>query len=397
MIFIVEKVFWNFSIKGNILQILETYFLVMLSMFSIGLMVDGIAKNSKSAKSIASILYFPMLIFSGATFPYEVMPRIMQKIVDVLPLTQGIKIYTAYDENAQQVAETAFHNELDSLNVQGAVVIINHQNYTIPAIIGGKNVGKFEFNRAYQGERQPGSAIKPLLVYAPYLETFQATPYDTVDANNVCFGEYCPKNYGGGEYGIVTLKTAMTYSYNTPAVRLLNETGIDTAFSYLEPFQWTHITQDDRYLSAALGAVNVTPLEITNAYTTFSHNGYYKPAHAIRKVTDADGNLLFKWSEQATRVWSMRTNDYMNEMLQNVVKNGTARQAAGLQIDNIGGKTGTTNDVKDLWMVGKGGKYTIGVWVGYDQPASMEGYINARQPQIHIWRNTLSGLTALPE
>src|SRR5699024_4279479 len=148
--------------------------------------------------------------------------------------------------------------------------------------------------------------------------------------------------YGGGEYGIVTLKTAMTYSYNTPAVRLLNETGIDTAFSYLEPFQWTHITQDDRYLSAALGAVNVTPLEITNAYTTFSHNGYYKPAHAIRKVTDADGNLLFKWSEQATRVWSMRTNDYMNEMLQNVVKNGTARQAAGLQIDNIGGKTGTT-------------------------------------------------------
>ena len=113
------------------------------------------------------------------------------------------------------------------------------------------------------------------MVYAPYLETFQATPYDTVDANNVCFGEYCPKNYGGGEYGIVTLKTAMTYSYNTPAVRLLNETGIDTAFSYLEPFQWTHITQDDRYLSAALGAVNVTPLEITNAYTTFSHNGYY--------------------------------------------------------------------------------------------------------------------------
>ena len=95
MIFIVEKVFWNFSIKGNILQILETYFLVMLSMFSIGLMVDGIAKNSKSAKSIASILYFPMLIFSGATFPYEVMPRIMQKIVDVLPLTQGIKILKA--------------------------------------------------------------------------------------------------------------------------------------------------------------------------------------------------------------------------------------------------------------------------------------------------------------
>ena len=95
LIFIVAKVFWNFSIKGNILQFLGTYFLVMLSMFSIGLMVGGIAKNSKSAGSIASILYFPMLIFSGATLPYEVMPGIMQKIVDILPLTQGIKILKA--------------------------------------------------------------------------------------------------------------------------------------------------------------------------------------------------------------------------------------------------------------------------------------------------------------
>lgn len=95
LIFIVAKLFWNFSIKGNILQFLGTYFLVMLSMFSIGLMVGGVAKNNKSAGSIASILYFPMLIFSGATLPYEVMPGIMQKIVDVLPLTQGIKILKA--------------------------------------------------------------------------------------------------------------------------------------------------------------------------------------------------------------------------------------------------------------------------------------------------------------
>ena len=95
LIFIVAKLFWNFSIKGNVLQFLGTYFLVMISMFSIGLMVGGVARNNKSAGSIASILYFPMLIFSGATLPYEVMPGIMQKIVDVLPLTQGIKILKA--------------------------------------------------------------------------------------------------------------------------------------------------------------------------------------------------------------------------------------------------------------------------------------------------------------
>lgn len=95
LLFIVAKLFWNFNIKGNVLQFLGAYFLVMLSMFSIGLMVGGIAKNSKSAGSISSILYFPMLIFSGATLPYEIMPHIMQKIVDILPLSQGIKILKA--------------------------------------------------------------------------------------------------------------------------------------------------------------------------------------------------------------------------------------------------------------------------------------------------------------
>lgn len=92
LLFIVAKLFWNFSIRGNVFQFLGAYFLVMLSIFSIGLMVGGIAKNSKSAGSIASILYFPMLVFSGATLPYEVMPTVMQKIVDFLPLTQGIKL-----------------------------------------------------------------------------------------------------------------------------------------------------------------------------------------------------------------------------------------------------------------------------------------------------------------
>lgn len=310
-------------------------------------------------------------------------------------LAQGVKIYTAYQDEIQQIANQSFHAELDFLDIEGAMVIINHENYTIPAIIGGKNIGKFEFSRAYQSVRQPGSAIKPLLVYAPYMDTFGKTPNDLVDANHVTIGNYSPKNYDGGEYGIVTLKTALTYSYNTPAVRLMNETGIDTSFSYLKKFGWKHITKNDYYLSSALGALGVTPLEITNAYTTFSHNGYYKPAHAIRKVTDLEGNTIYKWQEKSKRIWSQQTNTYMNEMLQSVVKNGTARLAAGLPYENIGGKTGTTNDYKDLWMVGKGGIYTVGVWIGYDTPASMLGYINGRQPQIHIWKNTLANLAAL--
>lgn len=314
--------------------------------------------------------------------------------VDTL-LKQGIKIYTAYEDEIQQTAYQAYHSELDPLEIEGAVVIINHENFTIPAIIGGKNVGKFEFSRAYQSLRQPGSSIKPLLVYAPYIDVFGKTPNDLVDSNNLTIGKYSPKNYDEGEYGMVTLKTALTHSYNTSAVRLMNETGVDASFSYVEKFNWKHLSPTDYYLSSALGAISVTPLEMTNAYTTFSHNGYYKPAHAIRKVTDLEGNTLYKWQEKSSYVWSEQTNTYMNEMLQNVVKNGTARAAAGLPFENVGGKTGTTNDYKDLWMIGKGGQYTVGVWIGYDEPASMLGYINSRQPQIHIWKNTLANLAVL--
>lgn len=92
LIFIVSTVFFDFKISGSILQFLGTYFLVMMSMFSIGIMVGGLAPNTKVAGSVASILYFPMLIFSGATLPYEVMPGVLQKVVNVLPLTQGIKL-----------------------------------------------------------------------------------------------------------------------------------------------------------------------------------------------------------------------------------------------------------------------------------------------------------------
>lgn len=94
-LFIAAKIFFDFTLKGSILAFLGGYVLVMLSIFSIGLMVGGVAKNSKQAGAIASLLYFPMLIFSGATLPYEVMPNVMQKIVDVLPVTQGIKILKA--------------------------------------------------------------------------------------------------------------------------------------------------------------------------------------------------------------------------------------------------------------------------------------------------------------
>ena len=204
--------------------------------------------NAKSKKYIcyqleknpeyASFVHYKLkqLIASQKELEINEKEQFITAEVDKL-LENGVKIDTAYDENVQDIADNAFYHELNPLDVERALVIINHKNYTISAIVGKKNVGMFEFNRTYQGICQPGSSIKPLLVYTPYIDVYHKTPYDLVDTDYVCYGDYCPKNYDGGSYGMVTLKAAMTYSYNTSAVRLLNETGLDTAFSYIKNFK----------------------------------------------------------------------------------------------------------------------------------------------------------------
>jgi penicillin-binding protein 1A len=187
-------------------------------------------------------------------------------------------------------------------------------------------------------------------------------------------------------YGNVTLETALKNSYNTAAVRMLDQVGIDKAFDYLDLLQFKKINQNDHSLPAALGGFSygMTPLELTNAYTTFATNGKFIPAHGITTVTDKKGKQLYKWDEKETTVWSTKTNTMMRELLSKVVTEGTARRAY-FPSQYIGGKTGTTNGFKDLWFIGLTSEYTAGVWVGKDRPTSIEA-IDHATPQLSIWR-----------
>ncbi|MDF2607243.1 MAG: penicillin-binding protein [Bacillales bacterium] len=307
-------------------------------------------------------------------------------------LETGIKVYTAYDKNAQQVARKSLVNNLPYKDVEGSLAIINHDTQKIVGLIGGKNISKFGFNRAYQAYRQPGSTIKPLLVYAPYINITGNGPLSKVSADKFCKAGYCPKNYSNKEYGMVTLETALKHSYNTPAVRLLDEIGVSTAFSYLNHFGWEKVSSQDHNLSAAIGGFGygVTSLELTSAYTVFSHNGTFIKPRAITRVTDLNGKTLLSWSDKPKTVWNVATNEKLNLMLKKVITEGTGRRA-NLPIVDIGGKTGTTNDYHDLWFVGKGNTYTIGVWIGKDNSQSIE-YLNGSQPQIKIWRDIMTNL-----
>jgi penicillin-binding protein 1A len=304
-------------------------------------------------------------------------------------ISSGIKVYTALNPSIQERATNSLNRELSPTAVEGASVVISNSTREIVALTGGKNYEKYEFNRAYQAFRQPGSTIKPLLVYAPYIEKFKASLNEKVSANHYCIGSYCPENYGNKEHGMVTLQEAFIQSYNTPATRFFMKTGIENSFRYLEPFAFTNLQKRDHVPAAAIGGFTygMTPLQLTDAFTSFV-DGTYQQTHAIRKVVDRNGRLLIKWDTPSKRVWSPATSTKVKQLLSSAIHSGTARYASFPTNQYIGAKTGTTNNYQDYWIVGMTKSYTAGVWMGYDLPKSMESLEQSRHVH-HIWRDTL--------
>lgn len=287
-------------------------------------------------------------------------------------LASGIVIETALDPRKQKLDEERVSAMLSPAGLQAGAAVIENDTREIISLYGGKNYRKADFNRSYQAVRQPGSAIKPLLVYAPLFESGPYTENTPVNSNNICIGSYCPTNIGGYVYGTVTVKDAFRHSHNTAAIRLLRIVGIQNAFDYIKPFGFQSVVKEDMNYPAALGGFSkgMTPLEMASAYTSFI-DGMYKPARAIRSVKNRDGDVLYEWKETKSEVWSPTTVNAMRRMLQDVILNGTGR-GVSYTTSFTGGKTGTTDQYKDLWMAGLNDRYTTAVWVGYDRPTPMK-------------------------
>ncbi|MCP3760791.1 penicillin-binding protein [Domibacillus sp. A3M-37] len=316
--------------------------------------------------------------------------KLSARVAEVL--SSGVIIHTALDPSIQAKAVGGVNNVLSGSTVQGAAAVIGNQSRDIVALSGGKEYDNTQFNRSYQGYRQPGSTIKPILDYAPYIETYGAGVNELVSADAYCDSTYCPKNYSEQEYGMVTLKEALTKSYNTAAIRLYMRTGIERSFSYLEKFNFDRISSEDYLPSASLGGIDgFTTLEMAGAYTSFIDGTFVEPK-AIKRVTDFEGNTLFKWEEdEPVRIWSSATTYKMRDMLTNVVKSGTG-QKANFATSYIGGKTGTTNNVRDLWFVGLTEGYTAAVWTGKDRYENeYQGirYMEKYAPHQLIWKRIM--------
>ncbi|MET1013460.1 MAG: transglycosylase domain-containing protein [Paenisporosarcina sp.] len=286
-------------------------------------------------------------------------------------VSAGVTIETSLDPYKQQSIDRNFNKKLENTDLQASGAVVENITREIISLFGGKNYRKFDFHRAFQGYRQPGSAIKPLLVYAPFFETTEYSPETVVNGGKYCVGTFCPQNYGGAIYGDVPIKQAFRFSYNTPAVRLLETVGVEQAFDYLDRFQFSEVNSEDHNLPAAIGGFNngVTTLQMADAFSSFI-NGQYQPVHAIRSVKSNNGDTLYAWDSEKQEVWSADTVTYMRSMLKDVVDNGTGIGIVG-DSNYIGAKTGTTNDYHDFWLTGLTEEYTAAVWIGYDQPRDM--------------------------
>ncbi|WP_157404552.1 transglycosylase domain-containing protein [Shouchella shacheensis] len=303
-------------------------------------------------------------------------------------LGMGLTIHTALEPIKQNEVVSSLSSRLPE-EVQGGAVVIDHDRHAIVAMGGGRDFKKGEFNRSYQSYRHPGSALKPLVDFAPYLNETGAATSMTLNGNPVnpsCDEEEpdCVRNFNDALPGTVSLMEAFKQSYNVPAQELLDRIGVETGVSYLDAFHFRTLHDEERSLALALGAIDISVLELTRAYTTFAHDGMYTPAYAITEVLDEHGETLYSWDREETEVWSKETNEKMRAMLSEVITSGTAASLTMSQDGYSGGKTGTSQAFRDLWFAGLTDQYTASVWVGYDTPKSMET-LSREQPALKTW------------
>ena len=313
---------------------------------------------------------------------------------------RGLRAYTTLDLDMQAAALEALTRGLEAYDrrrsrrgagtdagpkVQGALVAIDNASGEIKAMVGGHDFGRSKFNRATQAYRQPGSAFKPF-VYTLALEEGM-TPEDLIEDAPISFpgsaGTWSPRNYDGRFEGPITLRRAFSRSRNIPAVRLASRFGIEEVLRSARRFGISSPALAP-YLPVALGAAEVTLLEMTSAYSAYGNDGVRATPRYLRKVTDYEGATQEEQLIEVSEVVSRETARAMVAMLQSVVEEGTARRARVLD-RAVAGKTGTTNDYTDAWFIGLTPSLTCGVWVGFDQKRSLGRGETGGRAALPIW------------
>lgn len=335
-----------------------------------------------------------------------------EQLAENMVYSGGLKIYACVDTRIQSIVESVYYDQNSLVltsskgqDIQSSIVIIDPEGNVVglAGALGEKTANRV-LNMASGTVRQPGSSIKPLSVYAPAIELGMITPASVYadEPVRVLNGKNWPLNNPQTYRGNITVNTAVEVSSNPVAVRILEEMGAETSFDFVE--QNFHIDLEESYLSngevkndygssqLALGGLThgVSVMDMAAAYSVFPRDGVYIEPRTYTKVTqEVDGveqTLLDNTNTEGEVILSTKTTYYMNQMLKNVVSNGTGT-AARISGMTVAGKTGSTTANNDRWFVGYTPYYTAAVWVGYKTP---ERIYASNNPAAVLWQKVMS-------
>ena len=308
--------------------------------------------------------------------------------------TEDMIVETTLDLTLQTAAERNVRRILDrdaGRGVEQAALVALDGDGRVRAMIGGASYADSQFNRAVDARRQAGSAFKPFV----YLAAMEAgyTPETPVVDEPVRIGNWSPRNYSGTFAGNMTLANAVAQSTNTVAAYVADQIGRDSVARAARRLGIS--SRIGLEPAMALGAVEVSPIDMATAYDAFANGGRRVEAYGISRIRTPQGRVIYQRGARDAAAGQAINNPslyYMNQMLRGVVTGGTAR-AAAISGRDIAGKTGTTSDYKDAWFVGYTGGFVTAVWVGKDDNTAMRGVTGGAAPAA-IWKGFMEA--ALP-
>lgn len=291
--------------------------------------------------------------------------------------------------------------------VEGAFLSIVPQDGAIRSLVGGFDYNKNKFNHVTQAWRQPGSSFKPF-IYSASLDKGLG-PATVINDGPLYFSAaetggqpWEPKNYGGGFEGPMSMRTALQRSRNLVSIRILNHIGTKYAQQYITRFGFD-AERHPAYLPMALGAGQVTPLQMAGAYSVFANGGYRVNPYLIAEVTDPNGAIVVRAQplvaeQNAPRAIDPRNAYVMNSLLQSVAQRGTGARTNVLKRTDLAGKTGTTNDSHDAWFAGYQHTLAAIAWIGYDNPRSLGDRETGGGLSLPVWIDYMgAALKGVPE
>ena len=341
-----------------------------------------------------------------ASYPayLDLVQRQLQRDYDEQALRAGgLRVFTHLDPVAQRAAERALSRRLERLerepgSLQGAVVVVDHDNGAVRAVVGDRRAARSGYNRALSARRPIGSLVKPAVYYTALSRPEQYTLVsrlrdEPLRVERTGSPAWEPRNYSGEFHGEVPLIDGLVHSYNVATARLGLELGLPAVGRTLDRLR---VPGADALVPAdLLGALSLTPLEVARMYQTLAAGGFDAPLSAIDAVRSADGETLSRDSLEVSRALDPAPAYLVDAALGRVANEGTGRALRRLLPGrSVAGKTGTTNDLRDSWFAGYDGRRLGVVWVGRDDnaPAGLTGSAGA----LRVWADMMQVLPAAP-